>query len=285
MDIAALLKDVPDYTRVYHESVIPQHLQYYFLNRQHDLMASIKKDGNAYGGLNAASSTLAAFLQNKLDSISPGAGTDSTFVNEVNQYIADWQGTFDSGKVYASLQYAERICELFEQQGHPIKEEIRQHGEIEARFIQISYWVKAAFQVEIWVEESNLSQFIANSVSFLAEKPHLAYYIKEMTIRAKPQQQLINGIAIPYNNVKIRLMPEVVNTYRNPLVMEICEAALEWNKDFSCNDIAQRPFTVKAGNNVSISQGNFNYKQFLQLLGALEKVYDSNYDHAYLLNQ
>ncbi|SFW13452.1 hypothetical protein [Chitinophaga sancti] len=276
MELAAILQQVPDYKRVYHDTVIPQHLQYYFINRQHDLKAAFNRDKAAYLSLNTASYRLSVFLKEMLNRVQP----DITFKTAADVSMGEWGHSFETGRVYESFLHAEKVCSLFQEHGYAVHEWIVEKKELAAGFINISYWVKAAFQFEILIAIDHLCTFVANSISFLADQPHLAYYIKEMTIGTK--EQYYGGTV--FKAIKIRLIPEVVCSKRNPVVKEISEAVLAWQQQSHEQVVAQRPYAMKVGDNVSISQGNFNYKHFLSLLGILNKVYDDTYDYAYLLN-
>jgi hypothetical protein len=134
------------------------------------------------------------------------------------------------------------------------------------------------------VEEKYLHSFLYNNFTYLSERPHLSYYIKEMTLHVNTVNQMVNGQSIAYYNIKVRLLPEIVSAFCNPLVKEMIDATLQWNKTIDSAEMAPRPFTLKVGNNVSVSQGNVNYKRFLQMIGALDRVYDPAQGYACLLN-
>lgn len=283
MDVTTLMNRLPVYTEVFHENIVPQHCQYYFFNRQHNQAAFMQKLSASYSGLNNANLLLGRFFRAVNEKCKNSGKVPEPVIDEVDGHLNEWRKFYKAGAVYGTFPYAQKIYQLLLVNGYPIREEIAGNRELLDAFTNIPYPVKATFQIEVMVSEPELIPLLEKGCNFLSKKPSFAYYFTEMTI---PEARPVTGnqTASLYA-IKFKLLPEIISTYRNPLVNEAIDAIVQWNEEITNTAISKKEFTIEISNNISIAQGNNNYKKFLNLLGILDTVYDRNFGFAYLLNK
>ena len=74
----------------------------------------------------------------------------------------------------------------------------------------------------------------------------------------------------------------MVTSYKNPMVDEVVNILTEISDPLPDYLKGQTEYSKLCNSRVILTQGNINYKIFLELIGILESVYDLNTQHTFL---
>ncbi|MBX2968292.1 MAG: hypothetical protein KF803_02890 [Cyclobacteriaceae bacterium] len=259
---------------------IDQHWQQYLYNRQHDLQALIDQDKKNYLPLNHANLALGRFCKKIVQNFGNNSNEASSHIEKAEALLQKWQERFNQGGPFDTYPFAEGIFLHMKSLGVDIDKEVQKDQELAHAFINLPPQIKSFFQFHILVPEQNFEAW-SDTISQLAmEDMALFYYIREFTIYTEPHAVNENALKL----VRIKLIPEIVQSRKNPVLNEILELLQRSNESFNEFDGTHvfNIFAEQVDNNIYLSQGNTNYKKFLSLTCMLEDVYCSEKNHAYL---
>lgn len=278
------IKRIPLYSNVYHETIQAQHNQYYFYNKQHSFAWSCEQDKRIYQPLNEANLNLGRFFKKMVVDVSSKAEYCDTTVSYLQKIILDWQNLYNKGGTFDTFKYAEEIVQYLNKLEYPVKDEINMATDLLKSFMNIPYLTKSFFQISIIVPESEIIPFVRESLFRFSKEPSLSYYIKQLMIYHSLvyYHDRYNEKIYDCRIVKVSLLPNVVNSYKNPVINEIVSLILSVTKGYPDVNFVDSKYSVLIKSNVFVSQGNKNYKKFLSLLGIIDKVYSQESNYAYL---
>jgi len=272
-----LLKNANFFDSLYHQEIICQHNQYYIFNKLRDLGESCKQDRASYEPLNIANFMLARSLKNISKGLDKG---HVEIVRRISQTVEEWVRLYDKGGVYDTFKYANEICKDLKSIDYPVHESFLKDGELVRAFICIPYLVKSFFQIHMVIADQNIIDFFNGVNERFKNDPATFYYVHEIKISRFVFKGDEPGGLQNCRNIKIVLLPGLVNSIKNPIINVFCQLL---NSSEYCplqNDM----YGFRMSDKLSVSQGNFHYKQFLSLLGILRKVYDPEYNYAFINN-
>lgn len=274
-----LLKSIPGYSSVYHDDIFLQHHHYYLINRQHNLAMQIEADKQSYYPLNHANSMLGRFCKRKIDSLPARVIAQyPDLYTSLRQSIEEWQQRFNAGAVFDTCRYARQILEVLETMGFGVCPDVLKEEGIADVFLHIPFFTKSGFQLSFSVPDPALLGFFERMITSLARDPVTTYYIKEVKItynlfRKDPGRDA-------YRIVKVGLLPKVVITKLNPVIGVLTGMVTEILSAFGPDQLEADEFFSRQSAHVYLSQGNVNYKLFLQMLGLIDLVYDRSSKYA-----
>lgn len=285
MSPSTLISDISElrrlrgYSSIFHEQIIPQHSQFYLFNKNFKLKDCIEFDTEIYRPLNYANLLLGRLCKKMIIDVKT-VGIDAKVATELDTLLLNWQECHRNGGVYNSFTHAAKIFTILTDSGIPVKEAIARDEEITRSFIEVPFELKSQFHLGILIKDEDTATVFENLLDRFLTDVTLPYYILEVKISA-PVKLETRGIQ-RYRKIKFLLNPKIVNNKRNPIIGEI--SSLLQGVDEVVDQHKNECFTI-VNRCVTVSQGSWNYKMFLQLLEIIHLVYSCEDNFAYLIDE
>jgi hypothetical protein len=242
----------------------------------------MEQDKQSYYPLNLANMQLLKLCTILIE----GANEIDTSKSEVSQRLVanhqKWLNLHQTVGPYDSFKIASEIaCDLKYLDINFINE-VKNRPEILEAFINVPLVIKNFFHFHFLVNDLELFDRLSEIAIFLRDDPELAYCVRELTVyveQLKDQTSMVN-----YRLVKLKFVPELVNIKTH--------IVLQRTANWFVNHYIGRSITLSSDLNLYadrlapnfyISQGNANYKKYLDLLGIIDKVYDKQRNFAYVV--
>lgn len=266
---------------VFHVGIL-QHNQIYLYNNQHSLKEMTEQDKMNYLPLNEANLLLGRFCRRILNDATCKETLPTGLCKEADGLLMRWRECYKSGELYNTFTLASRIMHILRQANLNLDEVIADDTELCTSFLNVTYHIKSFFQYHIIVPTSLFSLWCELIVDAARRDRSLFYYVRELTVHTSPAV-LKRKSGAQCSMVRIKLVPELVNSMKNPVLGEIKSVLSKSIHSMDVEDNEVDIYAEKVGELLYVSQGNNNYKKFLNLLGLLPLVYDANNSYAYLI--
>ena len=278
---ATSVQAISSYLTTYHDEPLEQHYQYYLFNRQHSLISAIEQSKNIYYPLNRANFLLGRFCKETVNSLDENCSNEyPEITGKLKEAVSEWQSLYLAGGTFDTFKYAEQIISGLISMNYPIKEKITNSAKLLKSFICIPYATKAFLQIKTVLREDHLISFLSDITAVFSSNRALSYYMKETTIYRSNIK--LGPSEDNFKVIKFTFIPGIVNTRTNPILNEFVDIIKSILIRYVSSELEGDIYYQQVGNYVAISQGNANYKKFLNLLGIIDKVYDEEDHYAYL---
>lgn len=275
-------QEIPFFEDVYHLKVIKQHFQYYFYFRENDIEEAVNADNVNYQPLNNANLLLGAFLKKLISGLEGKNSPSLHLIDSLNTTLKEWEAMFNRGGTFDTFKFAHEIIEKLKQINYPVESEIENTPDLLRAFLTVPDIIKSFIQISIFLPEKELLPFFEKLVTYLHSNKELCRYVKELKMsmcfsdREQPKENE------QYRIVKLVLNPVLITNIQHPVIETLLREisnAITWPAKYSPS---LDRFSLKIFDNLYMSQGNFKYKEFLELLGILNYVYNLKTNFAYI---
>ena len=274
------IETISGFSKIFHLP-LKQHFYYYLYNRAHDYEIAVERAKTTYLPLNKANFNFGRFCKNCISDLKESSEENySETIALLQENLDNWQQIYTAGNVFNTIKFARLIIENLRRINYPLATKFKENPELIQSFISIPYPVKANFHITVIVSEELILDFLQELIQIFQKEPSLSYYVGEVLLSEKNIE--LEGER--YHTLKIGLLPTVVNSKRNPIINELLAIILPLVRKHKEVDFNINPFSINVGKNTFLSQGNSNYKHFLDLLGVLDQVYHSSGNYAYCVN-
>jgi len=265
---------IPRFSSCFYDDVIISHGQYHLFLKSHDKDDSVKFITEIHEPLNEANFQLGRFCKAFISDLR-SKETGFIYLADAEEGLNKWQELYKKGGVFMSFEVVAGIFESLGRDGVFIVNAIHSHPNLIQHFIDVPFEMKAQLHLSVQVDEAGLFTFFREFIRVL----HFDAGLRAALLDVKISRLLSNGLQ-KFRVVKVLFDPRKVSAWNHELVL-VCASSLLESR--SVNKFVSSPsFSTLMANRICLSQGPTNYKNFLNLLGVLSRVYDPRTNYSYL---
>jgi hypothetical protein len=282
MDQRKLVEAMDHYSTLFHECYYNNY-SLVLTNKRLDLSVFIQNRKQLMNKLNIASYNLQAFCRLCLQDSRLKEQMSDTVIGSLDQICNNWAQQIKEGNSFLTYDYAEVIINTLTQAEYPFIEKLYtdQYKVIPAAFVSIPFNSKSFTRIHNYSDPARLPMLLDGLFNLFHKDRALYYYIERIEIARNDFPLKLESSNEEYPLFSIFFDHRIVNTGSHPVIRELTERIKPLLDNGDAREVRlSYSFPVYA--DTAISQGFKNYKRFLDLVGALDNVYERETNYAFV---
>lgn len=274
------LKNALGEENIFHEPY-PNNYSIVLKNKYHNNELYGKGNLELFFGLNKASLNLQVFCKLCLSEIeNEWKSFDSVIFEQLKYINSVWSKLNKGGNSFLTYIPAKALVEGLRALGYPFDEKLEEKIVVKNAFVQLlPYEAKALIRIGLFIDFKDLYELLFKLNKEISKCEELSKYIERIEI-AKEDFKAEKPI-YSFPKININMNPYLVRSVDHECLDKLIGILDDLMKDIQPLDMYE-DYSFKVKENIIMSQGYRNYKQFLDLLNNLDSVYDSSSNYAFM---
>jgi len=237
-------------------------------------------NGELFFGLNKANLNLQKLIGICLEEIEKDMAYDDVAIRELRKVHDVWSQFTKKGNQFLTYDPAEALIKGFELIRFPFYDRLDEKIVVKNAFVDlVPEEVKSMIRICLIIPDDQVMRFLDQFLCMVSDNRQYYYFIDRIEI-AKSGFFRVNDDVFPTFNININ--PYFLTNVRHPVIDEMLHTIKLLAGDSpSKGDVY--PYYKEIWKNVLLCQGFKNYKKFLVLVKAIDRVYDIETDFAFRL--